>query len=178
MYNIHMNDNQTFRIIAMRVFIFIVGIFQAALYTPFVISLAFFIIFIPVLFQHNLTNPLLSLFPQGEYNTARLLAVYGKYAFVVSLTISFGEMLLKKRFNISLRKKLAFASIVLVIGYGLAWASMTYKFGAPKGWTALVMLLLSLFALAGISLVGLLTAVTKFLEKAFTTTHASKPEFR
>jgi len=110
-------NNNWSSVYAFKIFIYILGIFRAIIYTPVVLSFIFFIVFIPTLFQSDFANPLFRLVGDGHYTTADILSIYGKYAFAFSLLISLAEIILQKRLTISVKKKMLLVIILLLAGY-------------------------------------------------------------
>ena len=154
-----MNNNQSGFYI-LKIFTYILGIFQAALYTPIVLSIALFVVIIPRLFQGDLNNPLFRFLPNGHYTTTDILVIYGKYAFGLSLVIAFAEMMWKKRFTISIKKKIVLFGLLLLVGYSLTFIFFVTKTKLTIGDTLIVLVpsfILSFFA------VCLSTLVSKFI---------------
>ncbi len=108
-------------------FDFIVAVIQGALFTPVVLSFVAFIIFVPMLFFDGPTNPLIALIPEGSYDTADILGIYGKFALGASMIIAIVEMLLRKRFNINEKTKAILLSLILMLGYFLMFVLFVAK---------------------------------------------------
>ena|SRR3989338_8006770 len=160
-----MDKNNRIGFIAYKVFIYTLGVFQAILYTPVVLSGVLFIVIIPLLFQNGFTNPLLKFFPNGNYETHEILVVYGKYAFGLSLVIAFTEMIFKKRFSISIKKKIVWLVLLLLAGYGLVLTFFLTKTEVGTFGILAVLIPFFIFSILAVYVSALLGALISYLSR-------------
>ncbi|MCX6791047.1 MAG: hypothetical protein NTV62_02535 [Candidatus Gribaldobacteria bacterium] len=164
--NIKSIDNDILGFYVLKVFVYLLGIFQAALYTPIVLSFVLFIVIIPMLFQGDLATPLFSLlFGGGAYmvNENDVMAMYGKYAFGFSLIVAFTEIIFKKRLAINLKKKVLGLGLLLLIGYIFTFFFFITKSKFSLGETLLFLIPFFIFSLLAVLLSSLLSKLIRFL---------------
>ncbi len=159
-----MNENKLSFFI-LKIFSYALGIFQAVLYTPIVLSISLFIIIIPMLFQSEYINSLFSFFPNGNYTTTNILTLYGKYAFGLSLLIALAETVFRKRVVIEAKKKIILLGLSLLVGYCLTFIFFITKTELTTGNTLIVLIPFFLMSFFAAILNALFTVLTKFVNK-------------
>lgn len=163
-----MNDDKKVGLFALKFFIYILGIFQAALYTPVILSGILFVAIISVFFKNGLISPLLIFFHNGYYKSADIMAIYGGYAFGASLTVTFVEMVTRKQFKISIRKKAVLLGTLLLIGYSFVFVFFI-KVGLSVGEIAIILVPLFILSVLSVFLRMCLEFLTNFLNKILVT---------
>lgn len=157
-----------------KVIVFFFGLLQAVFYTPVVLSFALFIILIPMLFQSGLTNPLFYFLPSGQYEGADILALYGKYAFGLSLLISFAEIVSKKHFTVSIKKKAMLLCLLLLLGYGFVFIFFISKTSLGAGNVLIVLVPAFILNVFAVLLNTLLSAFINFIDRTFVNQQSNK----
>lgn len=148
-----------------KITLYFFSIIQGILYTPVILSFAFFIIAIPILIQGNNTNTLLRLLPSGNFTDADIITIYGKFAFGASLIIAIAETVFRKQFKISVKKKTLFAGLFLLLGYAAIAGLLIYKANIQTGTALTISLALFIFSALSLFASALLTILTNFISK-------------
>lgn len=150
-----------------KIYLFVLGFFNALLYTPIVFSLVFIFLAGLVLIQGNGNSEILRLIPNGSYSGNDVMKYYGIVSLVISAVISLLEIVARKKFVISAKAKILGLGIFFTVGYLILYILFVNRTDLNAGAIIGIILSLYLITISAIIANALLTKFIKWVNKAF-----------
>ena len=117
----------------LKLFIFVLSIFNNAIFfAPILLSACFIMFSFIIFFQDKSILEsifFVNFFKNGTYTERDIIVAYSKYAFFTSLAVTFIEVILNKKIIISAKKRFVLLAGSFIVGYFLLLILFIYFFG-------------------------------------------------
>lgn len=144
MSRITLNPSQSITIV--RWYISLLTLSRGVLYTPIIVSIALFLIYIPRLIA---SDGIIQQFilPQPPYDALSIVSGQSSWITTIGIAVSYAEYLFRQQIKLSLRKKSLIIITVISLGYVVLALLLLKKTDTPSGLVAIFIIPLYILSL-------------------------------